>query len=410
MHLSAGKNKNDRLTAYDGTAITYDEIGNPITIGDMSLTWEGRQLKEFSVPALYTCQYTYNADGIRTSKTIDGAVHSYVLDGSRIVSETINSAYIFIYLYDEAGSPIGIKFRRANYAAGAYDYYFFEKNLQGDIVAIYNESGTKVATYTYDAWGKVITTLESGAVGLDGYVANNNPFRYRGYYYDTETGWYYLQSRYYNPTWGRFLNADGYVSTGQDLTGNNMFVYCSNNPVFKLDSSGMFWKEIGDWFCNAYEAVTEWIDDTSKQIDDAVEWLNENALNKDGSYSLYDNDRFEDRNSWHDQIFVVTPSTSAIGGSLEADFVTGGWEGKYVDFSLFDFGHAEASASINGKGVSFGAMASIWSPSIAFSVGKITVELGAEVGSIGAFQKKGEKSVSFGVSASIGGMFSISWE
>ena len=239
MHLSAGENKNDRLTAYDGTSITYDDIGNPITIGDMSLTWEGRQLKEFSVPAMYSCQYTYNADGIRTSKTIDGAVHSYVLDGSRIVSETIGSGHIFIYLYDETGSPIGIKYRRSNYAAEVYDYFFFEKNLQGDIVAIYNESGAKVATYTYDAWGKVtVTYVTTNAV--ERYISTNNPFRYRGYYYDIETGWYYLQSRYYNPTWGRFLNADGVANLGanQDLQSYNLYAYCSNNPIMGYDPTG----------------------------------------------------------------------------------------------------------------------------------------------------------------------------
>jgi len=252
LHLSAGENKNDRLTAYDGTSITYDEIGNPITIGSMELTWEGRQLVEYGNAAMmYSYKYTYNADGIRTSKNIDGTVHSYVLDGSRIVSETIGSAYIFIYLYDEAGSPIGIKFRRGNYAAGEYDYFFFEKNLQGDIVAIYNESGTKVATYTYDAWGKVITTLESGAVGLDGYVANNNPFRYRGYYYDTETGWYYLQSRYYNPTWGRFLNADGYLATG-GFVGYNLFAYCYNNPVNYVDYCGESGTAVATWTASAW--------------------------------------------------------------------------------------------------------------------------------------------------------------
>ena len=151
------------------------------------------------------------------------------------MSETINSAYIFIYLYDEAGSPIGIKFRRANYAAGEYDYFFFEKNLQGDIVAIYNESGAKVATYTYDAWGKVTTTYIS-TNSIERYVANNNPFRYRGYYYDLETGLYYLQSRYYNPTWGRFLNADSALYS--NILGFNLFAYCYNNPVNYVDYYG----------------------------------------------------------------------------------------------------------------------------------------------------------------------------
>ena len=237
---NAGGIWNDRLTSYNGSTITYDDVGNPITIGGIPLTWEGRQLVEYGTAAAFSYKYTYNADGIRTSKNIDGTVHTYVLDGSRIVSETINSAYIFIYLYDEAGSPIGIKFRGANYAAGEYDYFFFEKNLQGDIVAIYNESGAKVATYIYDAWGKVTTTYVS-TNSIERYVANNNPFRYRGYYYDLETGLYYLQSRYYNPTWGRFLNADSYVSTGtNDILGYNMYAYCNNNPIKLVDSTGEF--------------------------------------------------------------------------------------------------------------------------------------------------------------------------
>ena len=75
--------------------------------------------------------------------------------------------------------------------------FFFEKNLQGDIVAVYNETGTKVISYTYDAWGRVVETVHS-STGTNAY-AQYNPFRYRGYYYDTETNLYYLQTRYYNP-------------------------------------------------------------------------------------------------------------------------------------------------------------------------------------------------------------------
>ena len=86
---------------------------------------------------------------------------------------------------------------------------FFEKNLQGDIVAVYNSNGKKICTYTYDAWGNCTTTRASGITSLESQIASSyNPFRYRGYYYDTQTGFYYLQSRYYNPEWGRFLNAD----------------------------------------------------------------------------------------------------------------------------------------------------------------------------------------------------------
>jgi len=185
--------------------------------------------------------------------------HSYTLSGSRIIGETVYyymsetsqyEQYRLVYIYDETGAPIGLKYRTPSYAAEEFDYYFFEKSLQGDIVAIYNESGTKIGTYTYDAWGNCSVNPTSGY----NFILYNNPFRYRGYYYDTETGYYYLQSRYYNPNWGRFINADGYVSTGQELTGYNMFAYCGNNPVNRVDHTGQFWSEIWEF---AKTAVTE---------------------------------------------------------------------------------------------------------------------------------------------------------
>ena len=89
--------------------------------------------------------------------------------------------------------------------------YYYITNLQGDVVAIVNSSGTTVVSYVYDAWGRVITTVDNTNINL----GEINPLRYRGYIYDQETGLYYLQSRYYNPTWGRFLNADTFVFTGQ---------------------------------------------------------------------------------------------------------------------------------------------------------------------------------------------------
>jgi len=132
-----------------------------------------------------------------------------------------------------------MKMRANTQAEGVFDEYFFEKNLQGDIVAVYNSNGTKIGTYTYDAWGNFTITLTEDITPADEAVVNTyNPFRYRGYYYDVETGLYYLQSRYYNPQWGRFINADGYVSTGQGLLGNNMFAYCNNNPVMGIDPQG----------------------------------------------------------------------------------------------------------------------------------------------------------------------------
>ena len=138
-----------------------------------------------------------------------------------------------LYLYDENGAPIGLQYRTSNYASGVFDFFFFDKNLQGDIIGIYNADGEKICTYTYDAWGICNIALTSGISSLERNVAvTYNPFRYRGYYYDTETGLYYLQSRYYNPEWGRFLNADSCLYSS--MLGFNMFVYCNNNPVFMI--------------------------------------------------------------------------------------------------------------------------------------------------------------------------------
>jgi len=113
--------------------------------------------------------------------------------------------------------------------------------LQGDIIAIYNASGTKIGSYNYDAWGNFTVTKSSGISLLEyNILYNYNPFHYRGYYYDSDSGFYYLQTRYYNPEIGRFLNADSYVNANEDILGYNMFAYCSNNPVMTSDPTGEF--------------------------------------------------------------------------------------------------------------------------------------------------------------------------
>jgi len=128
--------------------------------------------------------------------------------------------------YDAAGVPVSIVYNGTS--------YYYVTNLQGDVVGIVNQSGNQLVAYTYDAWGNVLTTTGSSANTLGKY----NPLRYRGYVYDTETKLYYLQSRYYNPEWGRFINADAFAATGQGILGNNMFAYCNNNPVSYSDNAG----------------------------------------------------------------------------------------------------------------------------------------------------------------------------
>ncbi|MBE6880618.1 MAG: RHS repeat-associated core domain-containing protein [Ruminococcaceae bacterium] len=128
--------------------------------------------------------------------------------------------------------------------------YTYRKNLQGDIIAILNSAGTEVVTYTYNAWG--VATVGGTMAST---LGTKNPFRYRGYYYDTETGYYYLNSRYYDPVTGRFLNADGYVSTGQGLLGYNMFAYCGNNPVNRVDRNGEFFSFIENLINNIGNSI-----------------------------------------------------------------------------------------------------------------------------------------------------------
>ena len=244
----------DLLTEFNGYTVAYDDIGNPTHIGycddgywneHYELTWQGRRLMSYvySEEGGEDIRFAYNAEGIRTKKVSNGVEHNYILNGSQIIAETWtenNVEHLVYYLYDEVGSPIGIAYRTNNYGWTNFDRFYFDKNLQGDIIAVYNSTGKRIGTYTYDAWGKCSLSVANGNTILENEVMHHyNPFRYRGYYYDYETGFYYLQSRYYNPEWGRFLNADGYVSTGTGMLGYNMFAYCNNNPVMFVDPSGI---------------------------------------------------------------------------------------------------------------------------------------------------------------------------
>ncbi len=152
------------------------------------------------------------------------------------------------YLYDESRSPVGFGLKYPTETG--WTNYYFAKNLQGDVTALYRSdasggsyTGTLVAKYAYDPFGQVLSVTNATGTAISATaanVANYNPFRYRGYYYDTESGFYYLQSRYYDPEICRFINADQYASTGQGFLGCNMFAYCNNNPINIEDSTGNY--------------------------------------------------------------------------------------------------------------------------------------------------------------------------
>ena len=158
---------------------------------------------------------------------------TYVLDGTKILSQTYlhsisKQTYTVKFFYDENDAPIAMEYDG--------NYYYYRTNIQGDIEGIYNSNGTLVVSYSYDAWGNILSTTGT----LADTVGETNPFRYRGYYYDTETGLYYVSSRYYDPEIGRFLNADEatYLGASGTILGYNLFAYCENNPVNYEDPTG----------------------------------------------------------------------------------------------------------------------------------------------------------------------------
>ena len=166
----------------------------------------------------------------------------YIVDNA-IVAESRSNGVNILYLFDESGTRIGMTYNGQNY------YYLF--NAQGDVTALMNSSGAVEYRYVYDAWGKLVGIYNGSGqdVTNDTSLANvgyHNPIRYRGYYYDNETGFYLTGTRYYDPEIGRFINADGEISdVGGNVLGYNLFAYCFNNPVNMDDPTGQWPKWIG---------------------------------------------------------------------------------------------------------------------------------------------------------------------
>ena len=230
-------NWKDKLTSYGGKAITYDEIGNPLSYRGMTMTWQnGRQLATLQKGST-AVSYTYDAGSVRATKTVNGEKYTYQYLNGKLIHET-RGEKSFHYYYDANGYFTAIKYRLT---PDGQDYaYYASHNWRGDVVGLYNGNGELVAKYDYDTWGKVKSVKDANNTNItdQNHVGNLNPFRYRGYYYDKETQLYYLMSRYYDPVTHRFLNADGYFQSGNAILDANMNAYCGNNPVNSFDPSG----------------------------------------------------------------------------------------------------------------------------------------------------------------------------
>lgn len=239
----------DQLVSFNGQDFKYDSLGNPEIYRGKSLVWDKlRTLKSFSDIATFK----YNSNGIRISKTTSEGTTHYFTEGSRILAQDNGNLLFFHY---GAEGIVGFTY-------DGVGEFFYKKNVLGDIIGILDSDGSEIVRYIYDAWGnhkalilsklhepiaidKILEYSENRASDEIIYLQNNavianiNPFRYRGYYYDTETGLYYLNSRYYDPEVGRFINADSleYLDP-KSLNGLNIYAYCLDNPINFVDYTG----------------------------------------------------------------------------------------------------------------------------------------------------------------------------
>ena len=229
-------NWRDKLTAVNGSTIRYDAIGNPLNDGTWTYTWQnGRQLQKMQKSGV-TAEFVYNADGLRVQKTVNGVVTKYTLHGKNVVHMTSGTDELHFF-YDAQNRPAVVVYNGTAYA--------YVKSLQGDTVAILDENGNAVVSYGYDAWGAPLWCTGELAETL----GKVQPFRYRGYVFDEETGFYYVSSRYYDPEIGRFISPDTtdvLTATPMGLTDKNLYAYCDNNPVVRVDHGGQFWETVFD--------------------------------------------------------------------------------------------------------------------------------------------------------------------
>ncbi len=254
----------NRLISYNGEECSNYVLGNPKTYRGHNLTWT----KVHRLASFDNVSYEYDYAGIRTKKIVNGVTTKYGINGSTIVSQETSTVengvttidrLTFFQGYDGV-TGFQHKVTKTEKGADGKDVvlsvntsnYNYKKNIFGDVIGIYNEDDKLVVKYSYDAWGNsvIIPSGEFGLIGgtvLADFIGNLNPYRYRSYYFDVETGLYYLQSRYYDPKVGRFISMDQVEYLAPDVVnGLNLYVYCLNNPVMSSDPEGTWpdWKKL----------------------------------------------------------------------------------------------------------------------------------------------------------------------
>ena len=225
---------------YEGQSQTSDlpSSGNPVTYyngKDYTFTWtKGRQLASATVDGKQV-SYTYDMSGVRTSKTVNGTTYNYTTLSGKVMRQTWGSKSLE-FIYDDGNQPFAMIYNDGSTST----LYYYVLNAQGDVIALLNADGTLAASYNYGAWGNYSVHDDKGAkITKASFIGHINPLRYRGYYYDRETRLYYLQSRYYDFANCRFINADTFATTDANgFLSANMFAYCENNPIMRVDADG----------------------------------------------------------------------------------------------------------------------------------------------------------------------------
>ena len=251
---------------YEGQTQTsgVPSSGNPVTYyngKDYTFTWtKGRQLASATVDGKQI-SYTYDMSGVRTSKTVDGTTYNYTTLSGKVMRQTWGNKSLE-FVYDDGSQPFAMIYKHGSET----ELYYYLVNAQGDVSAILDSGGKIAASYDYDAWGNC-TVYDSS----DAAIGDLNPLRYRGYYYDAETGFYYLQSRYYDFANCRFINADGLFA--DSFIGTNLFAYCMNNPVNMSDHTGHWpqWlKNVASTVVNAVKKAGTVVVNTVKSVVSSV--------------------------------------------------------------------------------------------------------------------------------------------
>ena len=219
--------------------------------------------------------------------------HEYLTLNGKVARETIKTnnslTAVLDFIYDESGKPFALKYSTNG---TSFQTYYYVLNLQGDVVKLIHYipgfEYESVATYEYDAWGNIVSS--------SGRLAEINPLRYRGYYYDNETGFYYLQSRYYDPANRRFISADVYASTGQGFVGTNMFAYCNNRPIINSDPSGHALRSNLTAICDGGSGYLDRTKDVKRVLRENYEQAKRWGWELDGPFEFYD--AVKDRGKW----------------------------------------------------------------------------------------------------------------